>query len=99
MTFPKDKDQLTSALHHGIDEVSQKLDELKVQATLAKADTRQAIQERLASLHQRKVELVSQVNHLKSVSGSAAHDLAEGCKHSFQTFRAAVEQAIGEFKS
>lgn len=99
MKFPKDKDQLTAALHRGIDEVSQKIDQLKVQASLAKAETRQAIQERLDTLHQRKLELQGQINHLKSATGSAAHDMAEGCKQSFQTFRAAVEQAVGEFKS
>jgi len=99
MKFPKDKDQLADALHQGIDEVSQKIDELKVQASLAKAETRQAIQERLDSLHQHTVDLRGRIKHLKSASGSAAQDLAEGCKHSFKTLRAAVEQAIGEFKS
>ncbi len=93
------KEQIVDQLHHQLDEASRTIDELRFKASLAKADAKTAIEERIHHLEERKTKLNEQLHHLKHSAGDAWETLAEGCHKSWSEFKQAVQQAVAEFKS
>ncbi|ACA99469.1 MULTISPECIES: hypothetical protein [Cyanophyceae] len=99
MNLPSNKDELVTQLHQQIDEASRNIDELKLQANLAKAEARSAFEANIATLESQKVKLQEQVNHLKHSTDNAWQELAEGCQKSWHEFQSAVQKAIAQFKA
>lgn len=98
MSLPKSKDEIVSHLHAQIDGASRKIDEWKLQTALGKAEARDALQERIASLEEHRDRLKGKLEHLSNSAGDAWQELAEGCERSWQELKEAVSKAMGEFK-
>ncbi len=97
MNLPS-KEEFVAKLHDGIDEVSRKLDELRVQANLGKMEARDKMSDGLDSLDRKKVKVQRELQDVKESSGEAFHALADGCQKSWEEFRFAVEDAASRFK-
>jgi len=99
MDLPHDKEEFVKKLHEGIDDTSRKIDELRVQANLAQAESKQYIEERIEQLEQKRRDLKSEADHLYKSTDSAFHTLRDGCAASWKAFRESVDKALSEFKS
>ncbi len=98
MDLPKKKDEMVAELHRRIDEASQRIDELRVQAKLGQTEFKQRVHDRVTALEERREKLRSDLRQLSETGEGAWEQLSEGCKRSWQEFRQAVENAVAEFK-
>ncbi len=97
MNIPN-KEDFVATLHKGIDDVSRKLDELRVQANLGKMEARDKMGDGLDSLDRKKAKVQRELQSVKESTGEAFHALADGCQKSWEEFRFAVEDAASRFK-
>lgn len=99
MSLPTNKDELVTGLHEQIDNASRKIDELRLQVNLGKAEIQSALEERITLLESQKRKLYEEINHLKNTTDSAWNELAEGCQKSWNELQNAIQKAFEEFKS
>ncbi len=93
------KDKIVAEMHEKIDEASGKIDELKLQTHLAKAEAKDALEQRIAGLEKQRDKVKNDIHHLQSSTSDAWEDLAEGCKKSWSEMKGAIQNAINEFKA
>jgi predicted nucleic acid-binding Zn-ribbon protein len=94
-----EKEKVVARLHQRIDNASRKIDELKLQTHLAKADAKVAFDERIESLENQRNKLRDDVHHLQHLTSNAWVDLAEGCKNSWNELKSSLRKAVSEFQS
>ena len=94
----KGKDELVKELHHGIDEASRKIDELKVQTHLATKDAESSLQESVAKLEAQRDEMKEKVAALKNSAEDASEELGKGCQQSWATLKESLADAFNKFR-
>ncbi|MAS92211.1 MAG: hypothetical protein CMO55_03350 [Verrucomicrobiales bacterium] len=94
-----EKDKVVRRLHRQIDRASRRIDDLKLQTHLAKADAKAAFVERVESLEKKRNDLRDSIHHLQYNTTSAWEDLAEGCKKSWTELKTSLRNAIAEYRS
>lgn len=93
------KEKVVNRLHKQIEKASRKIDELRLQAYLAKADAKVAYDERIKSLELQKDKFRDEVHHLHFLSLTAWEDVAEGCSTSWSSLKTSLRKAADEFKA
>ncbi|MDF1811238.1 MAG: hypothetical protein P1V20_03460 [Verrucomicrobiales bacterium] len=94
-----EKDKIVDWLHQQIDEASGKIDGLKLQTHLGKAELKDSFDERIDSLESQKDNLRNKTQHLQQSTSSAWEDLGEGCKNSWLELKSAIQKAVDDLKS
>ena len=93
-----DKEKVVAKKHRRIDKASGKIDELKLQTHLAKADVKVAYDERISSLEDQRDEMSEEIRHLQFLTSTAWDDLAKGCKNSWRELKVSLRKAADEFE-
>ena len=99
LDFDMDKEKVVARLHKRIDKASRKIDELKLQTHLAKADARVSYEEHIRSLDDQRDKLRDEIHRLQHLTSDAWEDVAEGCKNSWVELKTSLQKATDEFKS
>lgn len=93
------KEKVVNRLHKKIEKASKKIDELRLQAHLAKADAKVAFDERIKNLDVQKDKFREDVHHLHFLTQTAWEDVAEGCSASWSNLNTSIRKAANEFKA
>ena len=79
-------------------ELETRLDELKLQAHLGKADVKTEYAKQYEDLNQQKDKLRQKMDELKGSGGEAWDSLKDGLDGAYKEMKTAVERAIKAFK-
>ncbi|MAS94269.1 MAG: hypothetical protein CMO55_13815 [Verrucomicrobiales bacterium] len=94
-----EKDKAVAQLHKKIDKASRKIDELRLQTHLAKADAKTAFDKRVKTLEEQRNKLRNDIHHFQRNTSDAWEDLAEGCNSSWKELRTSLRNALNEYRS
>lgn len=94
----KSKEEYIDALSGQLKEWAGKVDELKVQASLAKADAKEEYEKKINELKAKQDAAATKLDELKNATGGAWEDLKSGAEGAWSELRQSVESAVKKFK-
>ena len=94
----KSKEEYINDLSDQLKQWAGKIDELKVQATLAKAEAKDELEKRMRELREMQSGAQKKLEELKSSSGEAWEGLKGGTEKAWSEMKHAVDNAIAKFK-
>ncbi len=87
-------DQLKAKL----DEWNADIDQMEVQANLAKADIKDDVQEKIAELKVKRQEMRDHLDHLANAGDDAWEDIKAGADRTWDTLSDTLKSVIARFK-
>jgi len=93
------KEKYVEKMSGQLKQLASKIDEMEVQANLAKAEAKEKYQRQISDLRSKKAEAEQKLNEVRSKGEEAWQDLKTGIDSAVDDMLGAVESALDKVKS
>ena len=93
------KDALVAKIKQGIDDASQRIEEMKLKAAECEADTRMKWELTLKELNAQRDHLIKQLDQIAVSSGAAGDAMVKGFGESWNEFSKALQETIDRYQN